>query len=174
MMQMTSKFGLILAIVGLTVFGTNCAGGQVKDEATEQTGYSMEQARSFLADLTYAPYGKGFEYKVTAVPQEDFQSWLSRYKPQIMEALNAIDTGFVLQVTGHTDSIGPRNAEAKKKGNIYYSTERAKNVHKALQRLGVPMDKMTYRGIADDETLPGTEFKDRRNRRVTFKIVPAE
>ncbi len=191
MNKIINKMGLMVAIISIAVLATNCSSGQVEEapsddsqstndsQSTEQTGYSVEQANTFLADLTYAPSypdveGMGFKYKETVVPEEDFRSWLSKYKTQIEQALSAVDVGFVLQITGHTDSIGPRHPEGEKKGNIYYSTERAKNVYRALQNLGIPTDKMTYKGIADDEPLPQTEYKDRRNRRVTFKIAPSE
>ncbi len=81
--------------------------------------------------------------------------------------------GYALQVTGHTDSSGPRNAEGNKKGNIWYSTQRAKNVYNALSNADVPTSHLTFTGVADDELLPGLDKYDQRHRRVTFKIVPA-
>lgn len=173
MIRFTKTVTLLAALLSFSLFAA-CESGQVQDDGSQAGGYGMEQAQSFLGDLTYAPYGKGFGYKETSVPKSDFEDWLSRFKPQIEEALNAVGPGFVIQVTGHTDSIGPRFPEGSKKGNVHYSTERAKSVYNALQNMGIPTDKMSYKGIADDEVLPGTANKDRKNRRVTFKIVPQE
>ncbi len=164
---------LILLVTGM-IFAIACSSGEVKDSSSEQSGYNMEQARSLFAEMTYAPHGQGFDYKVTSVDTEDFKQWLGAYQAKIVEALGKIGDGYVIQVTGHTDTIGPREKEGNKLGNVYYSTERAKNVLNTLKELGVPVEKMTYKGIADDEVLPNTEHRDKRNRRVTFKLVPVE
>jgi hypothetical protein len=135
-------------------------------------GFTMDQANQALGNLTYSPYGRGWSYKNTDLPAADFNSWTSKFKGQIQQAVDAVGTGFVLQVTGHTCSIGPREATDGKKGNIWYSTERAKGVYDSLVKAGVSSASMTFTGVADDESLPGIDTKNQKNRRVTFKIVP--
>ncbi|MBE7440214.1 MAG: hypothetical protein HS115_17310 [Spirochaetales bacterium] len=120
---------------------------------------------------SYSPEDKGYAYKQTAAG--NFASWADKNKENIEKALNQVPAGFVLQVTGHTCSIGPRDAMDGKRGNIWYATERARNIYEELKAKGVPSDKMVYKGIADDEPLPDLDTTDQRNRRVSFKIVPA-
>jgi len=146
------------------------SGGQAKERS-----FGMDQANSALSSIAYSPGGQGFGYKTTAINPADFNTWATQFKPQITAALDQVGAGFVLQVTGHTCSIGPRDAvQAEGKlGNIYYSTERAKAVYQALINAGIPANRMTYKGIANDEPLSGVDSQSQRNRRVTFKIVPA-
>lgn len=179
-MKVKSIASILISVFFITASMVSCSGGQTtsqgqQGQGSKDEGFGVAQARSALTDLTYSPYGKGFQYKIVSVPPGDFRNWLGQFRPQIEQALKAVGDGYVLQVTGHTCSIGPREAEPNlgKKGNIWYSTERAKNVFNALNSLGIPTDKMSVVGVADDEPLPGIDTKDQRNRRVTFKIVPA-
>lgn len=185
MIKKSNILQLTALFLSLSLLFLSCGGAEVKEEntdkdqnnQTEETAQDrsmvMDQTNQALADLTYSPYGKGFNYKNTQVPRDDFQSWLEKFKPQLQKAIDAVDQGFVLQVTGHTCSIGPREAQPdlNKKGNIYYSEQRAKHVYDALIEAGLPAAAMNVVGIADDEPLPGIDTKDQRNRRVTFKLV---
>lgn len=171
MIKYLSRTSLILAVLFATSAFVSCGGGEEQADPNQE---AIAKARSLIQDLNYSPNGKGFGYKKTKVPEKDFKEWLAQFKPQLNDALNAIAPGFALQVTGHTDSIGPRFPEGSKKGNVFYSTERAKGVYEQMIKEGLPQDKLTYKGIADDEALPGTQHMDARNRRVTFKIVQKE
>lgn len=125
-----------------------------------------------LGSLSYSPGKAGFAYKSTYVNPQEFDTWVKEFKPQIEQALNALAPGFKLQVTGHSDAVGPRDADGSgRKGNIWYSTERARGVYDALVNAGLPKDKMTYRGVANDEPVPGEARDSQKHRRVTFKIV---
>jgi len=173
--------GFLVATIAL--FAAQCASTQQSGStnttatATSDNGtakgrnFAMDQANQALGDITYSPYGKGWAYKTTGVPAGDFKTWAGKFKPQIEKAIEAVGEGFALQVTGHTCSIGPREATDGKKGNIYYSTERAKAVFDSLSKVGIPTSRMTFVGVADDEPLSGLDTRDQRNRRVTFKIV---
>lgn len=136
--------------------------------SNERGGVDMGGA---LSSLSYSPNGQGFAYKSSYVNPTEFNTWATQFKPQIETALNALAPGFKLQITGHTCAIGPRDGDGAHLGNVYYSTERAKAVYQALINAGLPKDKLTYKGIANDEPLPGAAPKDQKNRRVTFKIV---
>jgi len=143
--------------------------------SASERSISLDDTNTALGNLSYAPHGRGFDYKATGIDPADFQTWASQAKPKIQQALDQVGQGFVLQVTGHTCSIGPRDAVPAqgKKGNIWYSTERARAVFTALVNSGIPAARITIKGIADDESLPGIPGTDQRNRRVTFKVVPA-
>lgn len=175
-------------IAGLVIASTviwSCASEQPRTTDNQQPAdnqgkptnraFDMGGANAALGAVVYSPGNRGFEYQSVAVSAQDFQTWATRFKPQIEQALAAMGTGFVLQVTGHTCSIGPRDAVPAegKKGNIFYSTERAKGVFNALVQQGILASRMTFKGIADTEVMSGIPTTDQRNRRVTFKIVPA-
>jgi len=161
-------------VVFIAVSFASCSSAQKGgDSKARDRSFVMDQANQALSDISYSPYGKGWVYKNTIVPSGDFTNWSSKFKNQITQAIDSVGDGFLLQVTGHTCSIGPRDAEPSnnKKGNIWYSEERAKAVHASLIKEGIPADKMIFKGVADDEPLAGKSPKDQLNRRVTFKIV---
>lgn len=183
MTDMTKKIFLSVATLVLGFGLTACQSGQTTDstaDSTADTGDSstsrnfvIDTINKSLAEVSYSPNNQGWEYKATAVPAADFQKWATSNKALIEEALSKIDTDYVLQVTGHTCSIGPRDRQPDGRlGNLYYSKARAQQVLAALKNAGIPTDKMSVEGVADDEPLRGVDPKDRLNRRVTFKIVP--
>jgi len=157
-------------------FFTACSGGQKSGSSKDnERSMLMDQANQALSDLTYSPYGKGWRYKNVVVPPGDFTKWSGQFKAQIVQAIDQVGDGFQLQVTGHTCSIGPRNEEPanNKKGNVWYSEQRAKAVYNALIKQGIPAEKMVFKGVADDEPMPTKTPQDQLNRRVTFKIIEA-
>ncbi|MBI3396402.1 MAG: hypothetical protein HY042_11245, partial [Spirochaetia bacterium] len=60
----------------------------------------------------YSPGGKGFPYKGTAIDQRDFDKWAGAHKAEVQKILDQVIDGYKLQVTGHTDNVGPREADA--------------------------------------------------------------
>lgn len=128
-------------------------------------------SRGAMGGLLYSPGGKGFAYKSVGVPSGDFGRWASQNKAKIKKTINSLDKGYVLEVVGHTDSSGPRSASGKRKGNVWYSTQRARGVYNALVRQGFSRSKLSYKGIADDELLDSSEDTGRINRRVSFRVV---
>lgn len=183
MTDMTKKMFLSVAALMLGFGLTACQSGQTTESTTDSTADTTDSStsRNFvidtinksLAEVSYSPGNQGWEYKATAVPAADFQKWATSNKALIEEALSKIDTDYVLQVTGHTCSIGPRDRQPDgRPGNLYYSKARAEQVLAALKNAGIPTDKMSVAGVADDEPVRGVDPKDRLNRRVTFKIVP--
>jgi len=163
-----------ILMISFIAFFAACTSGQKKgDSKANERAMIMDQANQALSDVTYSPYGKGWQYKNVIVPPADFSKWSSQFKEQIIQALESVGDGFLLQVTGHTCSMGPREAEPEnnKKGNIWYSEERAKAVYNELIKQGVSKEKMIFMGVADDEPLPAKTPQDQLNRRVTFKIV---
>lgn len=180
MTDMTKKMFLSVAVMMLGFGLTACQSGQTTTDSTDNSGDSstsrnfvIDTINKSLAEVSYSPNNQGWEYKATAVPAADFQKWATSNKALIEEALSKIESDYVLQVTGHTCSIGPRDRQADGRlGNLYYSKARAQQVLAALKNAGIPTDKMTVAGVADDEPARGVDAKDQLNRRVTFKIVP--
>ncbi len=126
---------------------------------------------SVADDLVYKPGGKGFEYKVVTVSEGDFNKWAKENKEKINKTIDALEEGSVLLIVGHTDSSGPRTAVGNRKGNVWYSTNRAKAIYNAMLRQGIKPSKLAFKGIADDELANSSDPKDQINRRVTFKVV---
>ena len=131
----------------------------------------IENCSSVPSDLVYKPGGKGFDYKVVTVSEADFNKWARENKEKIDKTIKALGDKSVLMIVGHTDSSGPRNAVGNKKGNIWYSTNRAKSIYNALLRQGIKAKNLAFQGIADDELVNKADPKNQINRRVTFKVV---
>lgn len=164
------KVAATSAMLLLAASTVACSSAESKERSVPTDPVSL--ANRALSVLSYSPAGKGWAYKSTAVgPEAD--SWVSEHKSQIEDALNQVGDDYVLQVTGHTCTIGPRTAPGDgRKGNVWYSTQRAQAVYNALARAGIPRDKMSVKGVASDELVPGIPSDDQKQRRVTFQIVP--
>ncbi len=132
--------------------------------------YCATSGKGAMGGLTYSPAGKGFAYKSVAVPKNDFRKWAAVNRKKIQKAIDSLEEGYVLEVVGHTDSSGPRNAVGSRRGNIWYSTKRARAVRNAFVNVGVAKSKLRYRGIADDELLVRSKPYSQTNRRVNFRI----
>ena len=129
-------------------------------------------ARGALGGLAYSPQGNGFSYKSVRAPKADFARWASKNKGKIKKVIDSLEKGYVLEIVGHTDSSGPRNKTSNgRKGNIWYSTQRARSVYIALVSQGISRSRLRYKGIADDELLDSSEPRGQINRRVSFRVV---
>jgi hypothetical protein len=173
--KITSKIILTL-LLGWII---SCASGQTtqpketnpniaQEEATKRGIFEIGKSLEFV----YQPYGKGWKYKNVSLDAQDFQKWYNQNKDKIMEVINNLGNDYVLEIVGHTDESGPREAQPElgKKGNIWYSTERAKGVYNALIKAGVDKNKIRAIGVAEDELIPGLDPYDQRHRRVTFRV----
>lgn len=137
---------------------------------------TVAEIRIKINALVYKPnQGQGFDYKETTAGQ-DLNIWVLTHKSVLEIALFNMPAGFQLLVIGHTDSVGPRLPDpgTKRKGNLYYSRERARLVYQALITAGLPADKIGYAGIADDELLKDRAHDDPGHRRVTFRITMSQ
>ncbi|MCL1910972.1 MAG: OmpA family protein [Leptospirales bacterium] len=114
----------------------------------------------------------GFGYKDSEVPSWQYDNWAKVSAPLVQETLTQVPDGYVLQITGHADSSGPEQPVGSKPGNIKISTDRAKNVHGALQKHGITSDKLTYKGVGSSQPLAGVAGTDAKQRRVSFVVVP--
>ncbi|MBE7410481.1 MAG: OmpA family protein [Leptospiraceae bacterium] len=135
-----------------------------------------EEFNEKLKDFRYPDGVKnpGFGYKQANIGKSDFSQWAKSNAGVIKEALSKLPPEYALEITGHSDSVGPENPEGKKKGNIFYSEERAIAVKNALVKEGVPAKKIRTKGAGSSNPVPGIDGADPKNRRVTFQIVKIE
>lgn len=166
------KITAVGAVFAASILFSACSSSDSTDRGGNVETGGVAVANRALQAVSYSPSNKGYSYKGTAVGG-DFPTWASAAKPQIEQALSQVGSGYVIQVTGHTCTIGPRNATGGKKGNTWYSEQRAKAVYDGLRRAGIPANQMVFKGVADTQLLPGTDPKDQKQRRVTFQVVKA-
>jgi flagellar motor protein MotB len=89
--------------------------------------------------------------------------------PIVKDVLPKIPAGYVLQVTGHTDSAGGVDS----KQNITLSNQRAMQVWTALKtKYGISSSKMTCKGVAATIKTDKCPIDNACQRRVTFIVVP--
>ena len=172
---MSKQMKSVLKLASMSLFVVSLAAcGSSTTTNTRNIGSPLDIVNKGLSQLSYSPGQDGYQYKSTNFPAADQKYIKDELKQPLEDAMSKVGDGYVLQVTGHTCSIGPREAVGGKRGNIWYSTQRAKGVYDALITAGFPKDKLTYKGVADDEPLQSVEPQDQKNRRVTFKIVPQQ
>jgi outer membrane protein OmpA-like peptidoglycan-associated protein len=158
-----------IAIMTISLFAFSCAKEQVKQP--EKVGVDTAFISTSNDQLSRYPVS-GFAYKSSKIPTQEWDKWAKVAEPVVRRILDKVPDGYVMEIRGHTDSSGPEMAEDSKPGNEAISTNRAKAVYDALIRAGVSKSKLTYRGVASTEMIPGVNPRSGAQRRVTFVIVP--
>jgi len=115
---------------------------------------------------------KGFAYKSSKVPSQRWDRWAKSAAPVVKGIINKLPSGYVLQITGHTDARGPEQPEGNKPGNIKISENRAKSVFQALKKNGITSPEMVYKGVGSSDPIDGVNERSASQRRVTFLVVP--
>ena len=156
-MKKTAVIGAIFALMFLAACSSTSVGSGVVGGLNKQ--------------LEKASIG-GFDYKSSTIPAWKYDAWAKVSAPVVQNVLTQVPEGYVLQVTGHTDSRGPETATGDKPGNIKISTDRAKSVYDSLRRNGITSDKLTYKGVGSAQPLSGVSPDDASQRRVSFVVVP--
>lgn len=159
-MKKTALLGAILALM-FTVACTSTQTPNVGDGAVAGLNKQLEKASV-----------SGFDYKSTTIPSWKYDAWAKVSAPVVQSVLTQVPDGYVLQVTGHTDSRGPETAVGDKPGNIKISTDRALAVHTSLRKNGITSDKLTYKGVGSSQPLAGVATDHASQRRVSFLVVP--
>jgi hypothetical protein len=159
------------------------AAKDAKDDSLLNRGLGManeellNKLNESLQTLRY-PDGKdiqGFAYKKWEIPnKKDFVAWVKAGGSVIKKGLDELPGTVSLEISGHTDSTGPEEAVGAKKGNIFYSEQRAKEVKQTLVKLGLPEKRIATKALGSTMPLPGVEGDSGLNRRVTFKFVSVE
>ncbi len=160
------KLFIILGVV-LLAAAVGCATATDVSKASDPSAAYADMQNEQLAKLPVT----GFDYKSSAVPAQSWDKWAAVAAPVVKGVIDKLPEGYVLQVTGHTDSRGPETAYGAKPGNMKISTDRARAVYNSLRKSGITSPKMTYKGIGSSELLSGVDSADPQQRRVTFKVV---
>ncbi|MEM7183478.1 MAG: OmpA family protein [Spirochaetota bacterium] len=119
----------------------------------------------------------GFAYKSINVPSRShYTKWMGAKKLVIQSVMDKLQDGYKLEITGHADASGPDEPQPDlgKKGNVYYSKERAESMKQVLVRDGFPEERIIVKGVGSQELLSGVDSRSPKNRRVTFQIVSEE
>jgi flagellar motor protein MotB len=156
---------LVLAVA----FALSCETAPVKTEVPTGNVFVATSNES-LAKIPV----KGFGYKQSAVPAQEWDQWAETAAPVVKGILDKLPKGYSLQVTGHADARGPEDPMGKKPGNIKISTDRAKAVYDSLKSKGIDSPNLTYKGVGSSEITPDCDPREACQRRVTFKVVPQE
>ncbi|TGK07003.1 OmpA family protein [Leptospira semungkisensis] len=179
---------LNILLVGATVFSIAlCSSGEKKEQAAPEPGSEQNAAASRnvnvdspadvinnqIKDFRY-PDGitrPGFSYKKADVSAGDFSEWSKANIAVIKDGISKLPDAWALEITGHTDQVGPEQAEGDKKGNVFYGDIRAKAVKQALVKQGIPANRIVVKSAGSSSPVSGLDAKDPKNRRVTFKFV---
>jgi outer membrane protein OmpA-like peptidoglycan-associated protein/cytochrome c-type biogenesis protein CcmH/NrfG len=94
-------------------------------------------------------------------------------KPESMAEISQLsellreNQGWTVEISGHTDNVGPHAY------NLVLSENRARSVVDALTDLGIDPDRMSYKGYADTRPVDTNETAEGRanNRRTEFTVV---
>ena len=156
------------SIISLLIISISCRSGQKKDSAPENPLVGQ-----FNTKLEKYPV-MGFKYKNSRVPRREWNRWIRQTAKTVKSMLVQMPQGYVLQITGHSDSSGPEGPEGNKPGNIKISTDRAKAVYNSLRRIGISTKRITYKGMGSSMLLGDEDPRSPKQRRVTFEIVEDE
>ena len=115
---------------------------------------------------------KGFAYKKWDIPnKKDFVQWVKGAGAVLKKGLDELPAAYTLEIAGHTDTVGPETPVGDKKGNMFYSEQRAKEVKQALVKLGFPEKRIATKAMGSSNPIPGIDGESAQNRRVTFQFL---
>lgn len=160
---------IVVALVVTSFLVVGC--GDVK-VPTNPSQVFIEQSNKQLKKV---PLEGAFGYKSYKLNKTKWMAWADKAAPIVKKILDQMPEGYVLMIVGHASAVGPEEPQPDgRKGNIYWSTQRAKVVYDALVAKGLPKEKMAYKGVGSSELDDRYPPRDNRQIRVTFRIVPKE
>jgi len=152
------KVLLFASTVCVALFFTSAGKG------AESTEVLVAKLNAQLANVPIEGYQSG-----RAASVEEWNKMILLAVPIVKDVLPKIPAGYVLQVTGHTDSAGGVNSPQ----NITLSYQRAMEVWTALKmKYGIPTSKLTCKGVAATIKSDKCPIDNACQRRVTFIVVP--
>ncbi|HNR87896.1 MAG TPA: OmpA family protein [Spirochaetota bacterium] len=156
----------IAVIATLLVFIVACSAKR-KENPPDPAALTVQEINAELAKVSVVT----FEYKSVALEKKEIAKWGEGVYPIIRDAIAKLPKGYVLQITGHADASGPEDVTSDKRGNVYWSTERAMAAWQYLRGKGITSPQMTFKGVGSTDLIEGVDARDRRQRRITFKII---
>lgn len=149
---------LFIALIG-------CAGGpapQAKQAVPSSGNPLVDGVNAQLALVTIE------EYKLGApVSAQDRAEMIDRAVAVIRAMLPRLPEGYVIQITGHTDTLGG----AQSKPNITVSAKKAQLVLTELGKKGVSGPRLVNKGVGGTLLSSACGEKEPCQRRVTFLVV---
>ncbi|MBN1533083.1 MAG: OmpA family protein [Spirochaetes bacterium] len=169
---MKKSLFIVSSLLMISVLVVACSSSQQTEPGVQDVKYDSN-AWVYASNKSLASYPvKGFGYKDSNVPTMEWNKWATAAAPIVNKIVGELPDGYVLQVTGHTDSRGPETAMGNKPGNLKISSDRARNVHNLLKAKGVTSPKVVSKGVGSSEPMSGIATDDPQQRRVTFQVVP--
>lgn len=101
------------------------------------------------------------------IPEVQWKEFAKMAAPVIKMFVDRVPEGYVIQVTGHTDSTGSDTVNAK------LSRQRAQAVYNQLLKEGIRSKKLVFKGVGTSMLIKGVDGTDGKQRRVSFEIVKA-
>ena len=101
------------------------------------------------------------------IPEVQWKEFAKMAAPVIKMFVDRVPEGYVIQVTGHTDSTGNNTINAK------LSRQRAQAVYDQLLKEGLRTKKLVVKGVGTSMLIQGVDSTDGKQRRVSFEIVKA-
>ncbi|KXK38524.1 MAG: OmpA/MotB domain-containing protein [Bacteroidetes bacterium OLB9] len=154
---------------------TNARSGSYTLNVTDRNGCLTSasfhvQRSKFIPDLEIGKVTVGQKLRINEL---NFASDSSSISHENYEILNEVydflkaNPSVVIEIGGHTNTIPPHEYCDK------LSTDRAKNVAEYLYSLGIPKDRVTYKGYGKREPLTDSTsaIARQRNQRVEIKIL---
>jgi outer membrane protein OmpA-like peptidoglycan-associated protein len=163
----------IVMVVALISCGEPKTNQQVsKQDKTNSAEVLIEKTNEELSEHPLVAFG----YKSYKLNTRKWEVWAKSVAPILEKIIPQIPEGYVLQIVGHANAIGPEEPQPDgRPGNIYWSKMRARVVFKELVKQGLPADKMVCKAAGSSELDPRyPNPRDDRHIRVTLRIVPKE
>lgn len=166
-MLITKKYIKLFLVSLLALFIINCASDPPPKKQVRSAEPTIDEVNQALSRMAYTGGPNGYDPFTTDVNEQAFLTWGATNLPNLIKYVDKFAAkNYILEVKGHADSAQGRVS------NSYLAKARAKKFYERLVKGNVPKDKMKYLGASASEPIPGIESDARRNRRITFKLIP--
>jgi flagellar motor protein MotB len=154
------SWGVCLAAMGMIAA---CSSAPARDTKPVSTGNILVEG--FNSQLALVPVD---EYKMgKLVSKQERNDMIEAAIPVIKAVLPRLPEGYVMQVTGHTDTQGG----AQSKANMTLGAKKAKLVFDELRKKGIAEVKMVNRGVGGTMLSAACQEKENCQKRVSFIVI---